>query len=342
VSARGKLTVYSDDTEAWRLIEGDALLTLAKLPDACVDAIVCDPPYGIAFGGEAWDGKAIRRAVSIEGQRLSAAEAFERWTRVWATEARRVLKPGGYMVAFGAPRTFHRLVVGAEDAGFEIRDVLIWLNGHGLPKSRRMPNGRGTGLKPAFEPILLARAPFTGTVEGNLRTWGTGALNIQATRVSCPELPGNGYWPANVALSHAPDCTEGACVADCPVALLDQTPAWARPSRLFFCCKAPRHEREAGCQQLPVRAATVYKSRPSRQRSNTHPTVKPIALMRWLVRLVTPPGGMVLDPFAGSGSTGAAAVLEGRRFLGIEREGQYVDIACARLTHWAHQAKESA
>jgi DNA modification methylase len=345
MSATAKLALYEDATQAWGLIEADALLTLAKLPDACVDAIVTDPPYGIAFHGASWDGTDIHRAVSQDDERLSSAEAFERWTCVWATEAARVLKPGGYMVAFGAPRTFHRLVAGVEDAGMEIRDVLMWLNGHGLPKSRHLPEGRATTLKPAYEPILLARAPVNGTTEDNLNTWGTGALNIEAKRITNPDAPGTGYWPANVALSHASDCTESSCVADCPVALLDQASAWARPSRLFYCAKAAKAEREAGCERLPMRTAPVYrsKSRPSRQRSNIHPTVKPIELMRWLVGLITPPGGVVLDPFTGSGTTGIAAVLEDRMFVGIERESQYVDVACARLTHWAHQAaKERA
>jgi DNA modification methylase len=342
MTATNKLALYEDDTQSWGLIEADALLTLAKLPDACVDAIVTDPPYGISFGDEAWDGRDIRRAVSIEGERLSTAEAFERWTRVWAAEARRVLKPGGYMVAFGAPRTFHRLVCGVEDSGLEIRDVLLWLNGHGLPKSRRLSGGGGTALKPAYEPILLARAPFSGSVTANLKRWGTGTLNIQATRIGGSEAPGDGYWPANVTLSHTSSCTKGACALDCPVALLDQAPAWARPSRLFYCAKASKGEREAGCEQLPAQSVKLYNGchHPPRVRRNIHPTVKPLELMRWLVRLTCPPGGIVLDPFTGSGSTGVAAVLEGRQFLGIEREGQYVDVACARLTHWAHQAKE--
>lgn len=168
MSTGSKLALYSDDTEAWGLIEADALLTLAKLPDACIDTIVTDPPYGIDFGGQEWDGKNIRTAAVAPGERTSAPEAFERWTRIWATEAHRVLKPGGFMVAFGAPRTFHRLVAGAEDAGLEIRDMLIWLNGHGLPKSPRLPGGRGTALKPAHEPVLLARAPLAGRTADNL------------------------------------------------------------------------------------------------------------------------------------------------------------------------------
>ena len=117
MSTPSKIALYQDDTQAWGLIEADALMLLAKLPDACVDAIVTDPPYGIAFSGEAWDGVAIGQAVSADGERPSPNEAFMRWTRVWAAEAKRVLKPGGHIVAFGAPRTFHRLVSGIEDAG---------------------------------------------------------------------------------------------------------------------------------------------------------------------------------------------------------------------------------
>jgi DNA modification methylase len=344
VSAQTTKPILYGDRVRWGLIAADALMLLVKLPDSCIDAIVTDPPYGIGFGGD-WDGKAITEAVGSNGDRVSQAETFALWTRIWATEARRVLKPGGHLLAFGAPRTFHRLVAGVEDSGLEVRDQLLWLNGHGLPKSRRLPGGLGTALKPSFEPVLMARAPLDGSTTANLKTWGTGALNIEATRIQSPRAPGDGYWPANVALSHASDCTESDCGVGCPVTLLDQTPAWAPPSRLFYCAKASKQEREAGCEQLPTRAALVYhgKSRRSRQRSNTHPTVKPIALMRWLTRLVTPPGGLVLDPFTGSGSTGAAALLEGRQFLGIEREAEYVDIACARLTHWAHQtARKSA
>lgn len=344
MSALTKLAVYHDDSERWRLLEADALLTLAKLPDACVDAICSDPPYGIGFGGEAWDGTAIRDSVRGDGGQLSDGEAFERWTRVWASEAARVLKPGGYMAAFGGSRTFHRLTSGVEDAGLEIRDTLMWLYAQGLPKSRRLPGGLGTALKPAYEPILLSRAPLRGSVAANLMAWGTGALDITATRVAHPQAPAGGYWPSNVVLSHHDGCTEGRCSPGCPVVVIDEASPWPPPSRLFYCAKATRGEREAGCEQLPPRSSQLYigPGRPARLRANVHPTVKPIELMRWLVRLITPPDGIVLDPFCGSGSTGAAAMLEGRQFLGIEREAEYIDIACARLTHWAHQAVKEA
>jgi DNA modification methylase len=339
--AGSKVSLYQDATQSWGLIEADALMLLAKLPDACVDAIVTDPPYGIALGGEAWDGRDIRRAAGAKHERLSAAEALERWTLCWAREARRVLKPGGHMVAFGAPRTFHRLTCGVEDAGLEIRDQLLWLNAQGLPKSRRLPGGLATALKPAYEPILLARAPLAGTAPQNLAAWGTGALNIDAARITPSETP-VGFWPANVTISHAASCREGACQPDCPATLIDGERTVRLPSRLFFAAKVPRREREAGCEQVPERSVQLYTGTRHSPRvvRNVHPTVKPISLMRWLVRLICPPGGLVLDPFTGSGSTGAAAVMEDRLFLGVEREPEYIDIACARLTHWAHKAGE--
>lgn len=321
-----KITVYDDDTQSWGLIQGDALELLAKLPEHSIDAVICDPPYGISFAGQSWDGAAIRDAVARE--KLSDGEAFERWTQAWAVEARRVLKPGGHLLAFGAPRTFHRLTAGVEDAGLPVRDVLLWLYGSGVPKSRRYPGGLGTALKPAYEPILLARAPLeTTTTTANVERWGTGALNIDAGRVGAER-----YWPANVAFSHSPDC---------PAAMIDVEHQGGGRSRLFYCAKASTTEREAGCQALPRGVGALYtgKRASPRLRGNQHPTVKPLALMRWLIRLAVPEDGLVLDPFAGSGSTGIAAVLEGRRFLGIERERAYVDIACARLTHWAHKAE---
>jgi DNA modification methylase len=334
MSAASKLTLYSDDTQAWGLIEADALLTLAKLPDACVDAVVTDPPYGIEIA--AWDGPAIRQAVRRKGERLSNGEAFERWTTRWATEASRVLKPGGHAVIFGSPRVFHRLVSGVEAGGLEVRDQLLWLYGTGVPKSRKLVGGLGTVLKPSYEPILIARKPLQDTTLRNLEKWGTGALNIEAARITSSDKPA-GFWPANVALSHSPGCQPGACKPDCPLPLIDQERAARPPSRLFYCAKASRAEREAGCEQLPRNSVQLYtgKRHSPRLRHNPHPTVKPLELMRWLIRLTCPPNGLVLDAFAGSGSTGVAAVLEDRMFLGLEREAAYVDIACARLTHWA-------
>lgn len=330
---------------AWTVREGDCVEVLATLAQASVDAVVCDPPYGIDFQGERWDGPAIRRAAGHHAEpRLSPGEAFEAWSAAWATECLRVLRPGAHIAAFGAPRTAHRLACALEDAGFELRDVLLWLYGTGMPKSRRLPGGRATALKPAYEPILLARKPPDGPVAANLARHGTGALNVDACRAG-------GRWPANLLLTHHPACTPGGCPVTCPAALVDAAATRTRPnsgplrpaSRLFYCPKASRSERDAGCEHLPRHALDLFpRARSSGRRppaaANAHPTVKPLALMRWLVRLVTPEQGLVLDPFCGSGSTGAAAVLEQRHFLGIEREPDYVAIARARIAHWADAA----
>jgi DNA modification methylase len=321
-----KLSLYSDATDRWRLVEGDSLSLIAKLPENSVDCVVTDPPYGIGFHGEPWDGAG-------QGSQLAGGEAFTVWSRTWARECLRVLKPGGQLLAFGSPRTFHRLTAGVEDAGLEIRDVLMWVYGQGAPKARKLPGGLAAMLKPAYEPILLARKPLIGTTPRNVEEWGTGALNIEASRV-------NGYWPAHLALSHATSCTKSGCTADCPAGLLDRARPDLLPSRLFFCAKASKPEREAGCGELPLRSDLLYSRPAPRLRRNIHPTVKPLALMRWLVGLVTPPGGVVLDPFAGSGTTGIAALMEERTFLGVEREPKYIDIACARLTHWAADAAQ--
>lgn len=326
MSTNRGLPIFSDDTGRWRLAEGDSLRLMAKLPGSCIDCVVTDPPYGIGFHGEPWDG------AGNAGHQLADGEAFAAWTRSWAAECLRVLKPGGHVVAFGSPRTFHRLTAGVEDAGFQLRDVLMWVYGQGTPKARKLPGGLAAMLRPAYEPILLARKPLAGTTPRNVGEWGTGALNTEASRV-------NGYWPSHLALSHAPGCTTAGCTNNCPAGLLDATRPGLRPSRMFYAAKASKQEREAGCDELPLRSDLLYSRPAVRLRRNIHPTVKPITLMRWLVGLVTPPDGVVLDPFAGSGTTGIAALMEGRAFLGVEREPKYTGIACARLTHWAHEAR---
>lgn len=334
MSAARKPVLYGDQ-KRWGLVHADSLQLLRVLPAGSAHGVLCDPPYGIDI--EAWDGRDIRRAVAKDGERLSAGEAFERWTRTWASECRRVLHPGSYLLAFGAPRTVHRLTSGLEDAGFEIRDQLMWLYRQGMPKSRRLPGGLGSSLKPAWEPIVVARSPLQGKLADNLERFGTGALNIDATRIESGTS--RGFWPANVVTSHTEDCLDGRCVEDCPATILD-SPAHPDRRRLLFCPKASRREREAGCEHLPARSAQLYtgSGRPARVRHNVHPTVKPIELMRWLIRLATPPGGTVLDAFAGSGTTGVAALLEGRKFFGIERDSEYVNVGRARLEYWAHEA----
>jgi DNA modification methylase len=326
----GRPVMYGDPAR-WLLLHADSVALLPELPAGSVEAVITDPPYGIGFGGEAWDGG-----------KLTDAAAFQRWTTGWAAEALRVLKPGGWLAAFGAPRTVHRLAAGVEDAGFEVRDQVLWLNAQGLPKSHHRPGGLGVCLKPAYEPVLLARKPLEGTLDANLARYGTGALQIDAARVPRRE-GGRGFWPANVTLTHGPRCRPGCCQPDCPVPLIDTEPRPGREvSRLFFAAKANRREREAGCEELALREVPIHLRTGGAVRlvRNIHPTVKPLELMRWLVRLVCPPGGTVLDPFTGSGSTGVAGVLEARRFVGIERDSRYVPVACARIAHWATVADQ--
>ncbi|MGE5281804.1 MAG: DNA-methyltransferase [Chloroflexota bacterium] len=321
-----------------RLLEGDSLEVLATLESESIDAIVTDPPYAIGFQGERWDKAAIREAAARqEGERLGPGEAFEAWCRIWAAECRRVLKPGAFLAAFGSPRTYHRLACGVEDAGLEIRDTLMWLYAEGMSKSRRYPGGRASTLKPAFEPIVLARRELDGTTEETIARHGTGALNTESCRVE-------DRHPANVLLRHSPDCRESECAPECPVAEADRCVAEGRkrlaPSRFLYCPKASRSERDAGCERLPRRTLDLFPNagatgRKSAGVRNPHPTVKPLELMRWLVRLLCPPGGIVLDPFCGSGTTGAAAAIEGRRFTGIELEPAYAEIAAARIAHWS-------
>lgn len=326
---------------------GDCRQVLQQLADASVDAVVTDPPYELAFMGKKWDASGVAYDVEL-------------WRQV-----ARVLKPGGHLLAFGATRTFHRMVVAVEDAGLEVRDTIAWLRGgQSMPKSlnvskaldkagadesARAWDGWGTALKPAQEPILVARKPLDGTVAANVLAHGVGGLNIDGTRVahaSAEDLAkhqaqvaaikarggsmGNswkntsdlsgandvnlaGRWPPNAVLSHAPECGD-TCAAGCSVAELDaQAPDASRLFPAFrYVAKPSRRERDAGVK-------------------NHHPTVKPVALMRWLVRLVTPRNGLVLDPFTGSGTTGVACVLEDVRFVGVEQAEEYRDLALARI-----------
>jgi DNA modification methylase len=319
----------------WSVVTGDCRDVMRTLPPASVDAIVSDPPYGLSFMGKEWD---------------HGVPQVEFWH-----EALRVAKPGAHLLAFGGTRTFHRLTVAIEDAGWEIRDCLSWLYGSGFPKSHNGPWG-GTALKPAWEPIILARKPLTGTVASNVAQHGTGALNVDGCRIGtealtytsrlakasnerrheqgtrpsaydAPELPqtASGRWPANV------------CLDEEAAAMLGE------PSRFFYTAKASRSEREAGLEGGVEKLRRCYSGAAdgaiggNRRAVNVHPTVKPIALMRWLCRLVTPPNGLILDPFTGSGTTGCAAMLEGFRFIGAELSEGYAQIARLRIAHHATQ-----
>ena len=496
--------------------------------------------------GNRWHGPADRTRLAALSEQLRNGRAYteipwsghryQDWTREWATEAFRVLKPGGHLLAFGGTRTAHRLTAGIEDAGFEIRDTLCWLYGSGFPKSldvskaidkqrddkqdvlavttrladladaagigrgdvdaamgtsdmggwwlsrlahrcacpsvenwtrlrdlipgapmldaevwrlngrkgspgeaweqrevvgeANVPNGHafagptyggdsssrlvdvtapataaaarwegwGTALKPAYEPVILARKPLVGTVAANVLAHGTGALNIDACRIDVDPAdkwaqgvtfrnssafpPGSpptrgdvearahaaGRWPANVLLDETAaqllDAqtgerssgtrragTYGGLTGDVYAegALIDM-PAidgtTGGPSRFFFTAKASRSERNTGLHHLPDRdgPSSDYGTKAQhplkppgeanvvREVKNHHPTVKPVALMRWLCRLATPPGGVILDPFIGSGSTAVAARAEGFRCIGIDQDLEYLGIAAGRLS----------
>lgn len=342
------------DMKPYDIHIGNCLEVLKGMPDNSVDSIVTDPPYGLSFMGKKWDYDVPEQAI-------------------WQ-ECLRVLKPGGHLLAFAGTRTQHRMAVRIEDAGFEIRDMIAWVYGSGFPKSMDVSKaidkaagavrevvgfdaakatqqtakkgtqaygdfngqtglitepatdvargGWGTALKPALEPITVARKPFKGTVADNVLEWGTGAINIDGCRVGADtitkhgrsdgenrSMSGRNYadeagrswegrWPAN--LIH-----DGGSEVD---------DSLGSAARFFYCAKVGKKDRGE---------------------DNIHQTVKPTDLMAYLCRLVTPPGGVVLHPFMGSGSTGKAAMREGFRFIGIEMDADYLAIAEARIAHEA-------
>jgi site-specific DNA-methyltransferase (adenine-specific) len=308
---------------------------MATLDAESVDSIVTDPPYGLSFMGRDWDH-------GVPG------EAFWR-------EALRVAKPGAHLLAFGGSRTYHRLACAIEDAGWEIRDCIMWVYGSGFPKSHNLSGdwqGWGTALKPAYEPIIVARKPLIGTVAANVQQYGTGAINVDGCRVGPPIEHQQGglhrgsgttvgsftgttetharphaRWPANFIHDGSDEVIAGL----------------GESARFFYCAKASKKDRDEGCESFQPRLAGVMNMRSDNHaqatgnifapKSNHHPTVKPTDLMRYLCRLVTPPGGTVLDPFMGSGSTGKGATLEGFNFIGIEQNAEYVEIAKARIKH---------
>jgi DNA modification methylase len=489
------------------LLHGNCLDILPTLPDCTVDSIVTDPPYELGFMGKKWDNSGIAYNPDL-----------------WA-ECLRVLKPGGHLLAFGGTRTYHRMAVAIEDAGFEIRDSLHWIYGSGFPKSldvskaidktngrkfedryalgrlikecriksgfsqsqvnewfgykdgcqhwerqdlsgARVPTaadyavlkdrlslgdefdelvarieaerevigskmtgiankdegprhtigaskaievditapateqakewqGWGTALKPAHEPIVVARKPLVGTVAGNVLQWGTGAINIDGTRVAGPmdgvwgtsnatvnqerkfnssnnpeyrsEAHSAGRWPANIVFTHNHNCAD-ICTEGCPVGELDRQSGtsksqsgtftitrsagtWDRKDKGMFDAGRSSTFDGYGDAGGASRFFTVtewdapfrYVAKPGKRERTAdgtvdgiHPTVKPLALMRWLVRLVTPPNGTVLEPFAGSGTTLVACHLEGFNAIGIEMTDEYLPIIEGRL-EWARQ-----
>lgn len=413
------------------LLRGDCLEKMREMDNDSIDAIVTDPPYGWRFMGKAWDGEDIEKmakqarrpgetyvgkdgvtrstrddpamAAGKYDQSLSANKSFEVWTKSWAEEAFRVLKPGGHMLVFCGPRTYHRMASGVEDAGFEIRDQLQWLFGSGFPKSYNLKDdwkGWGSALKPANEPIVLARKPLgEKTLALNMIKWGTGALNIDGSRINVnpkdpnhrlPSVPygtatdpivtnfgsggrpennlsAQGRWPANLILDEIAaemlDEQSGILKSgemnieskgfgnsdifgNGKNIKLTQKASIGGASRFFYCAKTSMAERNRGCEGLPDvyppadsltagierRNGKVENSRKSKSAvKNNHPTVKPIKLMGYLCKLITPPKGIVLDPFMGSGSTGVSAKNLGFDFIGIEMNEEYFEIAKKRI-----------
>ena len=386
-----------------KIINADCIEAMKEMSDNSVDSIVTDPPYELGFMGKKWDNTGV--AFNVE---------------VWK-EALRVLKPGGHLIAFSGSRTYHRMAVAIEDAGFEIRDQIMWIYGSGFPKSMSVSkaieshllNGKsnpmalrkteqdgdgesyqltgknngilgetrvydrkeftpsteqakqwqgwGTALKPAHEPMVLARKPIVKTVADNVINYGTGALNLDVSRIERAEgdnsVAGHrtatfgtqetesggdgsggwkqnsaGRWPANVIHDGSEEVVE----------------YFGESARFFYCAKASKRDRSEGLEGFEEKGKVFngqsdkpagnakgsvedkFSTQPS---ANHHPTVKPTALMQYLVKLVTPPNGIVLDPFMGSGSTGKACVYEGFEFIGIDQSDEYCKIAKTRIEY---------
>ena len=440
----------------YQILHGNNLDILPTLADNSIDSIVTDPPYELGFMGKKWDSSGIAYSVELWQQCL------------------RVLKPGGHLLSFGGTRTYHRVAVAIEDAGFELRDSIAWLYGSGFPKSldvskaidkqagaereavtevisdifgdqeveKKLANpgstadrlamgnnwqdnpvetkpatpeaqqwqGWGTALKPAFEPVIVARKPIEGTVANNVLKWGTGGLNIDASRIgfkspadqasatpqgkvtsnsmagAAPDVQGldrkeidrpdnsKGRWPANIILdpytAELLDEQSGTSKSPAIGSVTKTKPRHSGSmsgafnhsddgmgngygdsggaSRFFYVAKASKRDRNEGLEELEeTTAADMVDREPDSAGMNSpragagrtsgaknfHPTVKPTALMEYLIKLITPPNGTVLDPFTGSGSTGKAAILQGFDFIGIEMTEEYLPIIEGRLKH---------
>jgi DNA modification methylase len=379
-----------------KILCGDSLEVLKDFEDNYFDSVVTDPPYGLAFMGKKWDYD---------------VPEVELWKEVY-----RVLKPGGHILSFAGSRTYHRMAVNIEDAGFEIRDMLGWLYGSGFPKSHNIGKavdklqgnerevvgkkihsqkgvrvaeerttigagafgepregeitkgnskweGWGTALKPAHEPIVMARKPLSEkTVARNVMEHGTGGINIDVCRIDNITKKEKNWTPQRQ--SNNPNIDLGGMRAGQEQSMYNNEgrfPAniihdgseevlevFEESSRFFYCAKASKAERNMGLDELSTKQTTgggggignylddvnsasgKYGSEKAPQK-NYHPTVKPIKLMEYLVRLVTPKEGIVLEPFAGSGTTLIACKQQRFNYIGIEREQEYCDIAEARL-----------
>jgi len=430
--------------EGSTVYNGDCLEVMDTIDKCSVDSVVTDPPYHLTsivkrFGKEdsapaqfGTDGAYARASKGFMGKEWDGGDiAFQ--ANTWR-KCYELLKPGGHLIAFSGSRTYHRMAVAIEDAGFEIRDQCIWLYGSGFPKSHNVGDGWGTALKPAHEPMVLARKPLSEkSVADNVMKHGTGAINIDGCRiegeVKHPEtMPDfrdqgeqskaaigvdklsfgqtsnakrkkvvrkartadgvwtddnsgmksegsefadadpRGRWPSNIMHDGSEQVQQIFPTTSSTEVSRQRThkgiwtageladteqfmPAYGdhgNASRYFYCAKTSKDERNFG---LGGKKASQYSSdgrtkeienayqRNKSVSANTHPTVKPVELMKYLVRLVTPKGGLVLDPFMGSGSTGMGAREEDFRFIGIEKEEEYYEIAKARIKNVKPQLK---
>jgi DNA modification methylase len=421
----------------YELVHGDCIEVLREMESNSVDSIVTDPPYGLSFMAKKWDYD----VPSV---------------KIWR-ECLRVLKPGGHLLSFAGSRTYHRMAVNIEDAGFEIRDQIMWVYGSGFPKSLNISkaidkaagaerevigqnkNARGTrsdkyntgrgfgvnphltasktpkaqqwegwgsALKPAHEPIVVARKPPIGTIVENVLEYGTGGLNIDASRITYNDgdfernekasqrpsrehekavwkdtghkkridvFSSKGRFPANFihdgsneVVSLFPESTSGSIeegtkqgFGNANAQVFGDSVGYfgarrgssGSAARFFYCAKASKQERDLGLESLEDGKSRKWRDDKGMKYTgsgnlqdetgkNIHPTVKPVELMRYLCRLITPPNGVVLDPFMGSGTTGIGATTEGFSFIGIEREEEYINIARHRISHWTDEIEE--
>ena len=345
----------SVEVNMWKVINGNNIDILKTYEDNSFDAIVTDPPYGIAFLGKDWDSKKATETTSklvalsnlpsgMKHTSLADDLEFQYWMRDIFLECNRVLKPGGHLLAFSAARTYHHMAMAAQTAGFEIRDQLMWLYGSGFPKAQKIDgfDGWKTALKPAHEPIVMARKPLAGTHKQNMEQWGVGALNIDASRIPAQDkskFPEGEYTTDTTVGSIRPTTRTADENTDSrfPSNVLGEVEGY---QKFFYCPKVSRSERHAGFD------VKIENTRPrgeafgdsnlldENKTGNNHPTVKPVELMKYLIKLVTPKGGKVLDPFNGSGSTGMAAVELGYDYVGCELDPDYVEIANKRIAAW--------
>ena len=325
------------------LLNEDCLVAMQKLIDdgVQVDSIVTDPPYHLQSivdrfkntspEDDTYTSEKVRNRSDGYSRLISTGFMGQEWDggdiafrqETWEL-ALKLLKPGGHLLAFSASRNYHRMAVAIEDAGFEIRDQLMWLYGSGFPKSHNLGDGWGTALKPAHEPIVMARKFIEGTNKNNREKYGTGGINIDGCRVEGGRFPANVMHDGSeevlsgfpntkttyVSNHHQNNRTTESAVGNLGHPGNQGFNDDGSAARYFYCPKVSKSERGE---------------------DNTHPTVKPQELMKYLCRLVTPVGGTVLDPFMGSGSTGMAAKDEGFEFIGIEKEKEYFEIAEKRI-----------